>query len=64
MFPFDDVIMITYKILRFVPIPTWLLKQCLDQVAPVLTVIVHTSLACADFAPELNKAFVTPPIKK
>ena len=25
------------------PIPTWLLKQCLDQVAPVLTVIVNTS---------------------
>ena len=24
------------------PIPTWLLKQCLDQVIPVLTVIVNT----------------------
>ena len=46
------------------PIPTWLLKQCLDQVAPVLTVIVNTSLSCADFTPELKRAFVTPLIKK
>ena len=46
------------------PIPTWLLKQCLDQMAPVLTVIVHTSLSCADFTPELKRAFVTPTIKK
>ena len=46
------------------PIPTWLLNQCLDQVAPVLTVIVNTSLSCADFTPELTRAFVTPLIKK
>ena len=46
------------------PIPTWLLKQCLDQVAPVLTVIVNTSLLCADFTPELKRALVTPLIKK
>ena len=45
-------------------IPTWLLKQCLDHVAPVLTVIVNTSLSCADFTPELKRAFVTPLIKK
>ena len=45
------------------PIPTWLLKQCLDQVAPVLTVIVNTSLSCADFTPELKRAFVTHLIK-
>ena len=46
------------------PIPTWLLKQCLDQVAPVLTVIVNISLLCADFTPESKRAFVTPLIKK
>ena len=46
------------------PIPTWLLKQCLDQVAPVLTVIVNASLSCADFTPELKRAFVIPLIKK
>ena len=32
--------------------------------APVLTVIVNTSLSCADFTPELKRAFVTPLIKK
>ena len=32
--------------------------------APVLTVIVNTSLSCADFTPELRRAFVTPLIKK
>ena len=52
------------KSCAFDPIPTWLLKQCLDQVAPVLMVIVNTSLSCADFTPELNRAFVTPLIKK
>ena len=46
------------------PNPTWLFKQCLDQVVPVLTVIVNTSLSCADFTPELKRAFVTPLIKK
>ena len=46
------------------PIPTWLLKQCLDEIAPALTLIVNASLAFADFSPELKKAFVTPLIKK
>ena len=46
------------------PIPTWSLKQCLDQVIPVLTAIVNTSLSCADFTPELKTAFVTQLIKK
>ena len=45
------------------PILTWLLKQCLDQVAPVLTVIAHTSVSCADFTPRL-RGFVTPLIKE
>ena len=46
------------------PIPTTLLKQCQDQLVPVLTLIVNASLECADFPPELKKAFVTPLIKK
>ena len=46
------------------PIPTWLLKQFLDQVAPVLTVIVNRSLSCADFTPEMKRDLVTPLIKK
>ena len=46
------------------PIPTWLLKQCEDQLLPVLTLIINTSLSTADFSDELKKAFVTPLIKK
>ena len=46
------------------PIPTWLLKQCQDQLAPVLTTVVNGSLSCAEFPTELKKAFLTPLIKK
>ena len=46
------------------PIPTWLLKQCTDQLVPVFTLIINTSLECADFSPELKRAFVTPLLKK
>ena len=46
------------------PIPTSVLKQCIDKLAPVLTKITNLSLACADFSPSLKLAFVTPLIKK
>ena len=40
------------------------IKAGLDQVAPVLTVIVNISLSCADFTPELKRDFVALLIKK
>ena len=46
------------------PVPTWLLKQCTDELVPVLTTITNLSLACADFSDTLKVAFVTPLIKK
>ena len=46
------------------PIPTWMLKKCIDQLAPVLTTICNLSLSCADFSDALKVAFVTPLIKK
>ena len=46
------------------PIPTWLLKQCQDHLAPILATIVNASLSCAEFPTELKKAFLTPLIKK
>ena len=46
------------------PIPTWLLKQYQDQLAPVLTTIVNGSISCAEFPTELKKAFLTHLIKK
>ena len=44
--------------------PTWLLKKCEDELVPVLTLIVNTSLSCAEFPKELKRAFLTPLIKK
>ena len=46
------------------PIPTWLLKKCEDELIPVLTLIVNTSLLCAKLPKELKRAFLTPLIKK
>ena len=46
------------------PIPTWLLKHCVDQLVPVFTIIINTSLDCADFSSELKRAFVTPLLKR
>ena len=46
------------------PIPTWLLKKCEDELIPILTLIVNTSLSCAEFPKELKRAFLTPLIKK
>ena len=46
------------------PVPTWLLKQCQEQLVPVLTCIINASLSCADFPRELKRAFLSPLIKK
>ena len=45
------------------PIPTSILKLCLDELPPVLTLVVNTSLEFADFSPELKRAFFTTPKK-
>ena len=46
------------------PIHTWLLRKGKDELIPVLTLIVNTSLSCAEFPKELKRAFLTPLIKK
>ena len=46
------------------PVPTWLLKQCIDELTPALTTITNLSLSCAEFSDTLKLAFVTPLIKK
>ena len=46
------------------PIPTSVLKQCIEATAPVFTLLVNASLECADFSPELKRAFITPLLKK
>ena len=46
------------------PIPTPLLKDCLDELAPSIAQIVNTSLATGHFPAKFKKALVTPIIKK
>ena len=46
------------------PIPTLLLKKWEDELLPVLTLIVNTSLSGTGFPKELQTAFLTPLIKE
>ena len=46
------------------PIPTWLLKLCLEDLAPVITHIVNLSLSVSEVSPNLKTALITPLIKK
>ena len=42
---------------------TWFLKQCQNQLAPVITIIVNATLFCTEFSTELKNAFLTPVIE-
>ena len=46
------------------PIPTWLLKQCMDAILPFLTLLVNMSLGLGYFPRQWKKAIVTPILKK
>ena len=46
------------------PIPIWLLKQCQDQLAPVLTTSVHASSSCAEFPTKVQHRASTPTCAK
>ncbi|XP_072050162.1 uncharacterized protein [Amphiura filiformis] len=46
------------------PMPTWLVKQHLETLAPILTAIVNVSLSSGVFPAELSKAVITPVLKK
>ncbi len=46
------------------PIPTWLLKDCKDVLAPLLTSIINLSLSSGVFPSQLKEATVTPILKK
>ena len=45
------------------PLPTWLVKDCLEELAPALTKIVNLSLRHADVPKNLQQALVFPTIK-
>ena len=46
------------------PIPTWLLKRCVDTLLPVITSIINNSFRVGSFPLFLHQAVITPLIKK
>ena len=46
------------------PIPTWLVKRCVDELLPVITRIINLSLENGVFPDSLKHAIITPLIKK
>ena len=46
------------------PLPTWLLKDCLGLLAPVISSIVNQSLSSGEMPSSLKLAVVTPLLKK
>ncbi|KAK6174094.1 hypothetical protein SNE40_017434 [Patella caerulea] len=46
------------------PIPTWLIKHCIDELVPVIAHIVNTSLNLGDVSSILKSALVNPLLKK
>ncbi len=46
------------------PIPTWLLKECLDLRLPLVTKIVNLSMSSGEIPLNLKEAIILPLIKK
>ena len=46
------------------PIPTWLLKQCLNELSPILTNIINVSLQSAHVPKAFKSSLVRPLLKK
>ena len=46
------------------PMPTWLLKKCLNHICPFITQIINSSFDGADVPSELKQALVRPLLKK
>lgn len=46
------------------PIPTWLLKSCLDKLLPVITNIINESLSSCHVPTEFKSAVIRPLLKK
>ena len=46
------------------PLPTWLLKKCVDQLLPLITAIINRSMAESVMPLCLKRATITPLLKK
>ena len=45
------------------PMPTWLVKDCLDELLPILTCIINKSMKVSTFPATLKHATITPTLK-
>ena len=59
----EDIIRFTNKSCDLDPIPTWLLKQCMSAVLPIITKIVNLSLRDASMPTLFKEASLTPILK-
>ena len=46
------------------PIPTWLLKICINELLPILTAVINSSLSTGEFPEQCKHAIVRPLLKK
>ena len=46
------------------PIPTWLIKKCIDYLVPIITVVINLSLSSGNMPSNLKQAILIPLIKK
>ncbi len=46
------------------PIPTFLLKDCINELSPLLCYIVNSSIETSSFPPALKKAVIKPTLKR
>ena len=46
------------------PIPSWIIKACLNVLVPVITIVVNLSLSSGEMPDDLKEAILTPMIKK
>ena len=58
-----------YELLFFLkltldPIPTWLLKTCIDELLPLITELINKSLSTGTFPDYFKEAIIRPPLLK
>ena len=58
------IVQLSNKFCDLDPIPSFLLKKCVDELAPVLLHAVNMSLCHGEFPSSLKSAIVKPTIKK
>ena len=46
------------------PLPTWLLKQCIDELLPLITSIINNYMATGTFPSKLKNAIIVTLLKK